>query len=93
MDKKTLLIFAKRIFNSSSEMKAKVALRQLQTLLKEQGESQSKIDLIEKMISSAPEMKEMAQKVILTEDDVNIAKRRADERRQREEAARHYGRC
>ena len=33
------------------------------------------------------------QKAFLAEDDVNIAKRRADERRRREEAARHYGRC
>ena len=93
MDKKTLLIFAKRIFNSSSETKAMVSLRQLKTLLEEQGAPKGDIALLEKMIQSAPEMKEAAQKAILTEADVEIAERRARERKAREEAARYRGRC
>lgn len=93
MDKKTLLIFAKRIFNSSSETKAMVSLRQLKTLLEEQGAPKGDIALLEKMIQSAPEMKEAAQKAVLTEVDVEIAERRAKERKDREEAARYRGRC
>lgn len=93
MDKKTLLIFAKRIFNSSSENKAMVSLRQLKTLLEEQGAPKSDIVLLEKMIQSAPEMKEAAQKAVLTEVDIEIAERRAKVRKAREEAARYSGRC
>lgn len=93
MDKKTLLIFAKRIFNSSSKTKAMVSLCQLKTLLEEQGAPKGDIALLEKMIQSAPEMKEAAQKAVLTEVDVEIADRRAKERKAREEAARQYGRC
>ena len=93
MDKKTLLIFAKRIFSSSSETKATVSLRQLKTLLEEQGASKEDIALLETMIQSAPEMKEAAQKAALTEVDVEIAERRARERKAREEAALHRGRC
>lgn len=93
MDNKTLLLFAKRIFNSSSETKAIVSLRQLKTLLAEQGAPQGDIALIEKMIQSAPEMKEAAQKPLLTEVDVQIAERRATERKAREEAANYRGRC
>ena len=93
MDKKILLIFAKRIFNSSSENKAMVSLRQLKTLLEEQGAPKSDIVLLEKMFQSAPEMKEAAQKAVLTEEDIEIAERRAKERKAREEAARCRGRC
>lgn len=93
MDKKTLLIFAMRIFSSSSETKATVSLRQLKTLLEEQGASKEDIALLEKMIQSAPEMKEAAQKAALTEVDVEIAERRARERKAREEAASYRGRC
>ena len=93
MDKKTLLIFAKRIFNTSSESKAAVSLRQLKTLLEEQGASKGDIALLDRMILSVPEMKEAAQKADLTEEDVTIAERRARERRAREEAARYRGRC
>lgn len=93
MDKKTLLIFARRIFNSSSEIKAMVSLRQLKALLEEQGAPKEDIAMLEKMIQSAPEMKKAAQKAVLTEADVEIAERRAKERRAREEAARRYSRC
>lgn len=49
--------------------------------------------MIEKMIQSAPEMKEASKKAVLTEIDVEIAERRAKERMAREEAARNRGRC
>ena len=93
MDKKTLLIFAKRIFNSSSVNKATASLRQLKTLLEEQGAPKEDIALLEKMLQSVPEMKNLDSKAVLTEEDVKIAYRRAKERKEREEAARYSGRC
>lgn len=93
MDKKTLLIFAKRIFSSSSSSKAILSLRQLKTLLEEQGAPKGDIALLEKMIRSAPEMQEVVRKEVLTEADVEIADRRAKERKAREEAAAYRGRC
>ena len=93
MDKQTLLIFAKRIFSSSSTAKAMASLNQLKRLLEEQGAPVADIALLTSMIRSAPEMKAMAQQPVLTERDVEIAERRAKEREDRERAARHYGRC
>ena len=93
MDKQTLLIFAKRIFNSGSLNKALLSLNQLKALLEEQGAPRDSIDLLKTMINSAPEMKDAATKPTLTEFDVEVAQRRANERKAREEAARAYGRC
>ena len=93
MEKKTLLIFAKRILSSSSEEKARKSLLQLMELLKEQGAEKNAIDLLDKMIQSIPEMKEASQKAVLTELDVETAQKRAHERRVREAAARCIGRC
>lgn len=93
MDKKTLLIFAKRILNSCSIDKSVISLRQLKTLLEEQGAPKDEIDLLVNMIQSVPEMKDAAKKAVLTEADVQIAARRARERKLREEAARYHGRC
>ncbi len=94
MDKKTLLIFAKRIFDSSSKEKATRVLEQLRAILIEQGVKSDCIGLIDTMISDAPEMKEIAaQKPFLTEEDIKIAERRADERRAREALAASQGRC
>ena len=93
MDKETLFKFAKRIFNSSSDFKARVSLCQLKTLLEEQGACKQDIVLLEAMIESIPEMKDIAKKPALTEEDVRVAHRRALERKAREEAARYRGRC
>ena len=93
MNEQTLLIFAQRILNSSSEQKARVSLRQLKTLLQEQGAAKGHIALLEDMILSVPEMKEAARKPVLTKADAEIAIRRANERKIRESAARSYGRC
>ena len=93
MDKKTLLIFAKRILSGSSREKAAVSLRQLQLLLEEQGAPSDHIGLLEEMLQSIPEMQKASSGAILTEADVHIAHRRARERILREEAAKNYGRC
>ena len=73
MNEQTLLIFAQRILNSSSEQKARVSLRQLKTLRQEQGASKGHIALLEDMILSMPEMKEAARKPMLTKADAEIA--------------------
>lgn len=94
MDKKTLLIFAKRIFNSGSVEKGMLTLGQLKCILMDQGADPECLLLLDKMISSACEMKEISAKTtLLSENNVNIAHRRACERKAREEAARNYGRC
>ena len=93
MDKKTLLIFAKRIFNSGSREKAVLSLRELKRLLIVQGAPETYVTLIEEMVDSAQEMQTIANKPVLTEQDVQIAHARTLDRRRREEEARHYGRC
>ncbi len=93
MNRKTLLIFAKRIFSSSSQEKAINNLLQLQSILAEQGASEDDIQLVKTMIMSAPELKELAAKPDFTEEDIRIAERRAKERKAREEAAARYSRC
>ncbi len=93
MDKKVLLLFAKRIFNRSHITKATYNLNQLKQILIAQNAPNDCIRLIVDMIDSAPEMALAAQKDVLTEEDVKIAKRRADERKFREEAASKYCRC
>ena len=92
MDKKTLLIFVRRILNGASIEKSKRSLLQLYEILKEQGADESVIKMIEKIIKSVPEMKEFSEKDFLTEADVIIAERRARERIARENAARSYSR-
>ncbi len=93
MENKTLLIFAKRIFSTSSVEKAKLSLTQLKMILEEQGAPQSDIHLLDEMINSAHEMKQMSDKQFFTDSDIKIAARRAEERRRREMEARNRGRC
>lgn len=93
MDRNTLLIFAKRIFDSGSTTKANLSLLQLKTLLEEQGSSEDNIRLIDRMLACLPEMQEISKKDALSMHDIQVAERRANERKAREAAARHYGRC
>ena len=93
MDKKTLMIFAQRIFRSSSQEKAIISLRQLKKLLEEPGTDKNNLDLLDQMMESAPEMKAISGRILLTEEDVAIAVRRANERKAREAMATRFGRC
>ena len=93
MKKDELLAFARKILESSSMNKATAALKQLIALLEEQGASEIDVDLVKMMARSIPEMKELANQGAFTVEDVVIAKRRAQERKAREEAARINGRC
>ena len=93
MDRKTLLAFAEKILSGSSEKKAMISLRQLQQILEEQGAPASERELLGKMLGGMPEMLEAPKNHVLTEEDIEIACRRATERRIREEAARYRGRC
>jgi hypothetical protein len=93
MKKDELLAFTRKILESSSMIKAAVALNQLIALLEEQGASEIDVDLVKMMARSIPEMKELAKQGAFTVEDVVIAERRAQERKAREEDARRYGRC
>lgn len=93
MDRKTLLIFAKRILTSGSVSKAKLGLESLKFLREQQGANEWEIKLLTKMLDSLPEVQEVAKETAFTEEDVLIAARRAQSRKEMEELARLYGRC
>ena len=93
MDTNTLLVFAKRIFGSCPPTKAEASIRQLKSLLDQQSISKETLELLDMMIESVPEMRETACRGELTRESVMIAARRAKERKNREQAARAYGRC
>lgn len=93
MDTQTLMIFVKRILAGSSVLKATSSLKQLKKILTEQGAGEKELQLLEKIITSIPEMKQLLRQTPLTEDDVEIAHRRALDRIEREKMASRYNRC
>lgn len=93
MNKKTLLEFIQRIYESSSITKARFSLGELKEILVQQQASQELITLVEKAITSVPEGKNDLVHGDLTEQSLEIAYTRAKARIAREEAARAYGRC
>lgn len=93
MDTQTLMIFVKRILAGSSVLKATSSLGQLKKILTEQGAEEKVLQLLEKIITSIPEMKQLLRQTPLTEDDVEIAHRRALDRIEREKMASRYNRC
>lgn len=94
MDKKTLLIFMKRILDSGSQVKSNVALKQLRNILSEQGADRELVKIVDDAIDSMPEVKDMAKlKASLTESDLKIAAGRAEDRRRRAAESANRGRC
>ncbi len=93
MDTQTLMIFVKRILAGSSVLKATASLGQLKKILTEQGAGEKELQLLEKIITSIPEMKQLLRQTPLAEDDVEIAHRRALDRIEREKTASRYNRC
>ena len=93
MNRKTLLMFAKRINSNSTEEKAKNNLLQLQEILAEQGAAEADIQLVKVITMSVRELKGLPEKPFFTENDIEIAERRARQRIAREEAAASMGRC
>lgn len=93
MDQKQLMKFIQHIIENSSYAKAEASLGELQRILRQQLVSEELLHLIQIAWSSVPELKEDVNKGYLTEQDIEHAHIRAKARREREEAARSYGRC
>ena len=94
MDTNTILIFAQRIIKTCSDRKIKQTLSELKSLLASQGAPFSDLNMLQAMIDNIPEMKVAVHNTeVLTKQDVEIAERRAEDRRIRERAAMRMGRC
>lgn len=92
MDQETLMLFIRRIVLHSDRTKATLTLGQLETLLRQQGDTAS-AELVVKAVRSIPELDEAAQKEMLTPHVLAVCERRAREREERERMARMQGRC
>lgn len=94
MNDKTLLIFLQKILANGSHSKASVSIGQLVEILKSQNADDQLISIAEKALASIPEAAELAKKNnSLSSNDLEIAAKRAEERKKREQAMRSYGRC
>ncbi len=93
MTREALLLFMKRILERGSEQKSSASLRQLKEILMLQNADPSMVELVEKTLASLPEAKAEAAGPALTEEDLRVAIRRAEERRQRELAMADRGSC
>ncbi len=93
MTENELLVFIQRIVEGSSVKKAQYALKQLEEILEKQRTDRGLIALILQAQKGLPEMRQMAQTGMLSKEDIAIAARRAEDRRRREEAMLHQGRC
>ena len=92
MDNKTLFLFMKKILSGTSQDKARQSLGQLKQIYVAQGDERTG-KLIQDAINSLPESQQVAKGTVFTQQELNIAVRRAEARRAREAAARQYGRC
>ena len=93
MNKDTLLAFIQRILENGSDLKSGMAINQLLTILESQNVDPSMIKLVRSTLEGIPEAKEAARSEVLTEEMLQIAFRRAEDRRRREEEAARQGRC
>ncbi len=93
MDQKQLMIFIQHIIENSSYAKTEASLRELSRILQQQLASEEMLQIVQTALHSVPELKEDVKKGYLTEQDLEDAHIRAKARREREEAARSYGRC
>lgn len=93
MNKEALLVFMQRILENGSAEKAGVSLKQLATILEQQNADPEWIGLVNRTLYGIPEAQEAAKNQILTEEELDIAHRRAEDRRLREAAAALQGRC
>ena len=91
-----LLEYIRRIVRDGPERKARHILTELREILERMSTPKEQIDLVNMTILSLPEAMQEARKADgrpLTERDLQIAARRAEERRRREAELHDYGRC
>ena len=93
MTKDSLLLFMKRILANGTEEKSNMVLNQLKEILSEQKADYAMIALINKTLESLPEAKTASRADSFSEEDLQIAFRRAADRKRREMEAAYYGRC
>ena len=93
MNRQTLALFINKILlNSENQNKAISVLNELKDLLYLQGNNEM-AKLVEKTVSSLPEIQTSAKHGGFDWDKLNVDYRRAEERRRREQMAREYSRC
>ncbi len=96
MTDQELLAFMHRILRVSSVVKARLTLSQLREILAGQSCPQRQLRLLDQALRDLPESISVAKengKTQLTERDLDIASRRAADRRAREEEMASQGRC
>lgn len=93
MDEKKLMIFLQKILENGSNMKSTHALQQLREILIEQKVSEQFILLVNTTIDSLPEAKEIARSQMISKENIEIAKQRADARKYRETQMNSYRGC
>ena len=93
MNRKTLLLFIERILENGSQGKAETSLRQLKSILVIQNADPKLIRLVDQTLLSVPEAKEEAEKSALSEESIEIAFKRAEQRKERERMMEMRGRC
>lgn len=93
MTEREVLTFIKKITENSPDDKVKLNLTQLKSILESQCASVNLIDLITNSINSIPEIREISKDGELTPIDIQIAQKRANNRKMREYQMARQGRC
>ncbi len=98
LDTERLLDFIQRIIkNSPDEQTAALRLKQLLSIMKNmQGDQKKDVEMLEELVFNISYLKkypEICSLTSLTKMGLEIAQRRAEERRRQEELASNWGRC
>lgn len=98
LDTERLLDFSQRIIkNSPDEQTAVLRLKQLLSIMKNmQGDQKKDVEMLEELVFNISDLKkdpEICSPTSLTKEGLEIALRRARERRYQEELAADLGRC
>jgi len=94
MDEKKFMIFLQKILENGSNIRSNHELRQLKRILEEQKASSHIIAMLDAIIESLPEAKEIAKTQMMNAESIKIAKQRADARKIREaQMAASYRGC
>lgn len=93
MNEGRLWEFVRNIVASGSEDKKYHALHELKAILTRSGAQRSQIEYVDFAIKNLPEVSGFANKGVLSKEDCETIKKRGEERRKREEAARLQSRC
>ena len=98
LDTARLMVFIQRIIkNSPDEQTAELRLKQLLSIMKNiRGDQKKDVEILEEVVCHISYLKndqEICSRTPLTKKGLEIAQRRARERRLQEELASRWGRC